>query len=300
MTSSNLRRMTVGLGCALLLMLGGACQTALADPASHLFSEDSSNPASWTGNRVSRRNRGAHTYYFRLPSRLLSPTQARTLELEVTVRGTVGVGAHAILRGGVLDFKVRVPSGSSTATSMRVGSITVSSPVVVLQVDDGVEQFSMVGADRLVHQAPTLPPREIHPRPVPSASPTAMDDSLPPALPPVPGGHAAQAWPAAGLSGAIPPGYADVYYYLRWGGGTMHLESTVTGTQGQVNFAPLAGGSSPYDLWTFAHTYMSPDGAPHTSPVHVEEHALAAGWYVVRVQAMTVSSSPARYTLRIR
>lgn len=123
-------------------------------------------------------------------------------------------------------------------------------------------------------------------------------------FPPVPGGGSASPWPSTGLREGIPPGYAPIYYQLDWRGGVMTVESTITTAfNGTVSFevmSPTAPLEAAYAIWAPSHTYVSPDGQPHTSGLYSDMRDIPAGRYLVRVTRETASSSGASYTLRVR
>ena len=285
----------------------GSLVALLADPkAVHAdgLSEDPLNPAAWTGSLQARNvDARAHTYYFKLPTRLpISLTSERVVDLRLLVRGTGE--ARAVVAGsavGVPRYLMVVVEGTSASswTEARATAPTPSvSPVLAVQITPGIAEWSVMVDDQMQARSPVVPGDllVIPPPPVPASG----------GFPPVPGGGSASPWPSTGLREGIPPGYAPIYYQLDWRGGVMTVESTITTAfNGTVTFdvmSPTAPPEAAYPIWRSSHTYVSPDGQRHTSGLYSDMRDIPAGRYLVRVtrESASASSSGASYTLRVR
>ena len=286
----------------------GSLVALLADPkAVHAdgLSEDPLNPAAWTGSLQARNvDARAHTYYFKLPTRLpISLTSERVVDLRLLVRGT-GEARAVVARSavGVPRYLMVVVEGTSASswTEARATAPTPSvSPVLAVQITPGIAEWSVMVDDQMQARSPVVrhpTPGDllvIPPPPVPASG----------GFPPVPGGGSASPWPSTGLREGIPPGYAPIYYQLDWRGGVMTVESTITTAfNGTVTFevmSPTAPPEAAYAIWAPSHTYVSPDGQRHTSGLYSDMRDIPAGRYLVRVTRESASAS-ASYTLRVR
>lgn len=282
----------------------GSLVALLADPkAVHAdgLSEDPLNPAAWTGSLQARNvDARAHTYYFKLPTRLpISLTSERVVDLRLLVRGT-GEARAVVARSavGVPRYLMVVVEGTSASswTEARATAPTPSvSPVLAVQITPGIAEWSVMVDDQMQARSPVVPGDllVIPPPPVPASG----------GFPPVPGGGSASPWPSTGLREGIPPGYAPIYYQLDWRGGVMTVESTITTAfNGTVTFevmSPTAPPEAAYPIWRSSHIYVSPDGQRHTSGLYSDMRDIPAGRYLVRVTRESASAS-ASYTLRVR
>jgi hypothetical protein len=287
----------------------GSLVALLADPkAVHAdgLSEDPLNPAAWTGSLQARNvDARAHTYYFKLPTRLpRSLTRERVVDLRLLVRGT-GEARAVVARSavGVPRYLMVVVEGTSASswTEARATAPTPSvSPVLAVQITPGIAEWSVMVDDQMQARSPVVR----HPDSRRSAGDTTPPVPASGGFPPVPGGGSASPWPSTGLREGIPPGYAPIYYQLDWRGGVMTVESTITTAfNGTVSFevmSPTAPLEAAYAIWAPSHTYVSPDGQPHTSGLYSDMRDIPAGRYLVRVTRETASSSGASYTLRVR
>lgn len=268
---------------------------------------DPRNPAPWPGGGIdTENNHRAHTYYYRLPFKHPRIDQQREISLRVLTRG--GTTTASLVDNAVAPTRTYLSLGvTSRSPSEQIdlstsGVVASIAPIVVINVPADVTHWSVMIGDRMVYHAPHAPPHRRTPATTPTPTPTPMpDEGFPVRGPSVP---SATTWPGT-LSGAVPEGYAPVYYYIDVPGGPVTFSiSATTSYSVSVSVQVLDPGSSPppgdFPLFPpLSLNFSSGSGSPETQTAGPITRTLERGRYVLKVTRESASRA-STYSITIR
>ena len=284
-----------------LLVLSAAMMLAVAPGRAQ---SDPRNPAPWPGGGVEvDNNHRAHTYYYKLPMKHPRVDQQRQISLRVLTRG--GTTTATVVDNAVaptrtyMTLAVTSRSATEQEDARTTQMVPAIAPILVVNVPAEVTHWAVMVEDTMVYHAPHAPPHGGTPSATPTPTPTP-EAGFPMRGPSVPG---ATPWPGT-LSGAVPVGYAPVYYTIDVPGGPVTFNvSATTSYSVSVRIQVLDPGSAPppgdFYLVDQSLSFTSGSGNPETQSAPPLTRTLERGRYVLKVLRESASRA-STYTITVR